>query len=100
MLKRGPTPREKGRLRAERRPLAHRRNCYPKTGGPLGREEAPVQIGGLGERRPLCTGKRPSRKSGGPLYRSEVTWEEGRPPVQISGPLGREEAPCTYRSEI
>ena len=76
MLKGGPISREKKRLHAERRPLTHRRNSNPRTGGPLGREEAVAQIGGDEEKyeetRPLYTDRRPSMKRSGPFTNQEV----------------------------
>ena len=53
MLKGGPIPREKKRIHGDKA-LIQRINSNPKTGGLLGREEALVQIGGLGgEEAPL-----------------------------------------------
>ena len=38
----------------------------------------------------------PSRKRGGHFYILQPLRKGRRPPVQIGGPLGREEAHCTY----
>ena len=57
-------------MRKEEAPYRHEAldsgNSNPKTGGPLGREEALVRIRGIGREE-------------APLYRQEAFWEKRRP---------------------